>query len=622
MEWNRTSRNTALLLLGLAVYFLFFWKKIFFFNLIPSDGNTLLMSYPDWSIGRHFFRSALLPLWDPFRNLGEPFLADPQTSVLYPPTWLTYLGDWSAYFKFWTAAHTLLAGGFAYLLAKKLFSDREAAFTAGLLAAFNGMMIARSSIPCHLAALSWLPAIAYFFISGRTVLLGLSLAAQWFAGYPPFSLITFAALALLLPLTGRISESALRLLKAYLIFLGLAAVQLLPFLEMLRESARGLLVNSASAFVYSLAPAELLRKIFVPLWYAFFPQSDGDPAMVNFYFGLALPAAALLILLRKRDKYGLYVLAALAFAFTLCLGRINPLYAIPLFQVFRYPSNWLALTALFAPLAVAAGFSSVKSPAWKRVLAAAVALELLANAQLRHKLWVEPVYFSDIPAVLQGYPAGNAIYHTPLLRASMDKGFEIGAGGDALLLRETAYPSYGTAFGYGELGSYQVLSSKRARAYAARVAAAPGSSLLDYASIGEVITLKTDQSGKVLPEPVVIRNPHAKPSCFLEPPGGKIEIVKKGPGRFKGAVEVSSPASLVLSQAWYPGWRLKVDGERTTPGIFEDYFISAPLQPGRHAVELYYMPFSFLAGLAISLITMLMLLLWKAGVLWKKVNFR
>ena len=621
MEWNRTFRNTALLFLGLAVYFLFFWKKIFFSGLVPSDGNTLLMSYPDWSIGKHFFRSALLPLWDPFRNLGEPFLADPQTSVLYPLTWLTYLGGWSAYFKLWIAAHTLLAGVFAYLLAKKLFNDKEAAFAAGLLAAFNGMMIARSSIPCHFAALCWLPVAAYFFISGRTALLGLCLAAQWFAGYPPFSLIMFAALVMLLPLSEKAADGALRLGKAYLIFIGLAAVQLLPFLEMLKESSRGVLVDNASAFVYSLPPAELLRKIFVPLWYAFFPQSDGDPAMVNFYFGLALPAAALLIIFKKKEnsnKAGLYVLAALAFAFTLCLGRINPLYSIPLFQVFRYPSNWLALAAFFAPLAVAAGFSAVKSPVWKRVLAAAVAIELLANAQLRHKLWVEPVYFSDKPAVLQGYPAGNALYHTPLLRASMDKGFEIGTGGDALLLRETAYPSYGTAFGYGELGSYQVLSSKRARAYAARIAAAgPGSPLLDYASIGEVITLKTDQFGKVLPEPAVVRNERARPFCFLEPPGGKIETAERGPGRFKGAVELSSASLLVLSQAWYPGWRLEIDGERSSPGIFEDFFLSIPLRPGRHTVQLRYMPLSFLAGLAVSLITMLILLLRKAGVLRK-----
>ncbi|MDO8803215.1 MAG: YfhO family protein, partial [Elusimicrobiota bacterium] len=595
----------------------FFWKKMFFSGLMPADGNTLLSVYPDWRLGKNFFSGALPPLWNPFRNLGEPFLADPQTAILYPLTWLTFLGGWSAYFKVWTAAHTLLAGVSAYLLAKRLFGDREAAFTAGMLAAFNGMMIARSSIPGHFAALSWLPAAAYLFISGRTVLLALSLTAQWFAGYPPFSLITLAALVMLLPLTEKPAESALRLGKAYLIFFCLAAVQLLPFLEMLKGSSRGLLVDSAAAFAYSIPPDELLKELFVPFWYGFFPLSEGDPAMVNFYFGLAVPAAALLIFFRKREKARLYVLAVLAFAFTLCLGGKNPLYAFPLLKVFRYPANWLALAALFAPLAAAAGFSAVKSPVWKRSLALVVALELLVYAQFRHKLWVEPAFFSDRPAVLAGCPAGKGIFHSPALREKMEKGFQLGNAGDALLLRETAYPSYATAFGFGELGSYQVLTSRRARAYAARVeAAGPGSPLLDYASIGAVITLKTDLSGKVIPEPAVLTNPDAKPFCFLEPPGGKIEIEEKRPGRLKAGVELAAPAVFVLSQAAYPGWRLKVDGKNSPPGIFEDFFLSVPLQPGRHTVELHYVPLSFMAGLLISGLAAA-LLLW-AGVSRKK----
>ncbi|MFA6435015.1 MAG: YfhO family protein [Elusimicrobiales bacterium] len=614
MEQDRSRRAITLAFLALSVYFLIFWRKLFFCGVVPADANTLLAYYPGWRIGKMFFNGALLPLWDPFRNLGEPFLADPQTSILYPLTWLSFLGGWADYVRLWTAAHTLLAGVSAYLLAKRLFGDGEAALTAAILAAFNGMMIARSSIPGHFAALSWMPAAAYFFISGRPVLLALNLTAQWFAGYPPFSMITCAALVMLLPVTEKPVKSVLLLGKAYLMFFCLAAVQLLPFLEMLKESSRGMLVDASSAFVYSLSPGELLKMIFVPLWYGFFPQNSGDPAMVDFYFGLALPAAALLALLRKREKNRLYVFAALVFAFALCLGRKNPLYAFPLMKLFRYPANWLALAALFAPLAAAAGFGAVKSPVWKRVLSAAVALELLAYAQFRHKLWVEPAFFSDMPAVLKECPGGKAVFHSPVLRASMEKGFGIGTAGDALLLRETAYPSYAAAFGFGELGSYQVLTSRRARAYYGRAAAAgPGSPLLDYASVGAVITFKADPSGRMLPAPVALANREARPFCYLEPPGGKIEIEEKRPGRLRAVVEPSAPAMFVVSQAWYPGWRLKVDGKKFAPGIFEDFFLSTPLSPGRHSVELTYMPLSFAAGLAVSVLSVLALLLLKAG---------
>ncbi|MGD9643613.1 MAG: hypothetical protein AB7V08_12845 [Elusimicrobiales bacterium] len=605
---DKVKRNSLLALLAFFVYCLFFWKKALLQGLIPADGNTLLMSYPVWQTGAGYFKQALLPLWDPLRNLGEPFLADPQAAILYPLTWLSFLGSWASYFKLWIPAHTLLAGISGYLLAASLYKDREAALTAGLLAAFNGLMIARSSLPNHFAALAWIPAAGYFLVSGRTVPLALCLAAQWFAGYPPFSLITFTALLLLLPLTEKPAESARRLAKACLIFIGLAAVQLLPFLEMLKESARGVLLARESALVYALGSAELLKKIFVPLWYGFFPQSAGDPAMVNFYFGFAPLAAALLILVKKREKPALYVLAALALAFSLCLGLANPVYAFPLFKAFRYPANWLALACLFAPLAAAAGFSAIQSRKVKIILAAVVAAELLVNAQFRQKLWVEPGFFTERPAILKTCPPGG-IYHSPLLRESMEKGFQLGNAGDALLLRESAYPSYGAAFGFSELGSYQVLSSRRARLYAARIAAAgPGSALLDRAGIGAVITLRADPAGKALPEPAVILNPAAAP-CVLEPRTGTAGILEARPGRLKIHAELSAPATLVLAQAWYPGWRLKIDGEKAEAGLFDGFLLSAGLGAGRHTLEFYYLPLSFLAGLLISALTAALLLL-------------
>lgn len=612
MAINGSVRRRGTIVMGLAllIYFLFFWKKIFFSGLIPADANTLLMSYPDWRLGKNFFSGALPPLWNPFRNLGEPFLADPKTSVLYPLTWLTFLFGWPAYFKIWTAAHTLLAGISAYLLAKKIFRDREAAAAAGLLAAFNGMMIARSSLPIHFASLSWIPLAAYCLISGRTAALALSLAAQWLCGYPPFTLITVTALVLMLPLAEKPREAAARLLKACLLFPCLAAAQILPFLEMVKESSRAMMLEPGAAFAYSIGPAELMKKTFLPLWYGFFPQSSGDPAVVNFYFGIALPVAAGAILLKKREKARVYVLAVLAASLLFCLGGHNPLYRlIPLFRIFRYPANWLALAALFAPLAAAAGSSALGSAAWKRLFAAAVALDMLVYAQFQHKMWVEPAFFTDIPAVLKQCPPGGRIYHSPLLRTDMDKGLGIGTAGDALLLRESAYPSFGTAFGFGELGSYQVLTSRRAREYSARIAAAgPASPLLDYAGIDGILSLKAGTKGKPLPEPAFMPNPDARPLCFLEPAGGAIIMEKKSPGRLRAVIKTPKPATLVLSQAWYPGWRLELDGKRSDPGIFESFFLSASLPAGGHTVEFVYRPFSFVLGLLISAISAAFLL--------------
>src|SRR5207249_2569133 len=45
-------------------------------------------SLPDRVQAARALRHFHLPLWDPFRLGGVPFLANPQTAVLYPPNWL------------------------------------------------------------------------------------------------------------------------------------------------------------------------------------------------------------------------------------------------------------------------------------------------------------------------------------------------------------------------------------------------------------------------------------------------------------------------------------------------------------------------------------------------------
>ncbi|MBI4803346.1 MAG: YfhO family protein [Elusimicrobia bacterium] len=612
-ELVKKHRGVLFAAAAFAAYFLFFWKKVYFSGLLPADGNTLLMSYPDWAIGKKFLRNGLLPLWNPLRNLGEPFLADPKTAILYPPTWLSFLSGYSAFFKLWVLAHTLLAFSSGYLLAEKLFKDRASAVAAGMLAAFNGMMIAKASIPIYFSAFAWLFAAVYFLVAGRTVLLALSLAMQWFAGYPPFSLITFAALLALLPVLEKPAAGARRLCRASLIFLGLIAIQLLPFLEMLGQSARSLLLDSNCAFIYSISPGELLKKLLFPFWYAFSPESEGDPAVVNFYFGFAPLAAAGILLFKKAGKRFFYLLALFAVSLLLCLGKYLPGYElVPFFRVFRYPANWLALGAPAAVLLVGAGFSRLSSRNLRWVLTAIAAFELLAYAQLRHKLWVRSGFFTEMPAVLKDCPAERRIFHSPLLKDKLEKGFLPGFAGDYLLVREAAYPSFGTAFGFGEVSSYQVLASERARLYADRIKyAGPGSELLDYASVGAVLMLKADPAGRLLPESIAIKNDNAKDLCFLVPPGGGVTIEDARPGYLKAGAELSAPAVFVFSQAWYPGWKLKIDGKKAVPEKFEGTFLSCPLSPGPHTIEFRYLPASFIAGLLLSALTLLSLLLYR-----------
>jgi uncharacterized membrane protein YfhO len=75
-------------------------------------------------------------------------------------------------------------------------------------------------------------------------------------------------------------------------------------------------------------------------------------------------------------------------------------------------------------------------------------------------------------------------------------------------------------------------------------------------------------------------------------------------------LEVDSPeaAFLFMSEAHYPGWKAYVDG-REEEILRADYvFRAIPVGPGTHRVEVVIEPLSFKIGLAVTVLTMVLLL--------------
>lgn len=88
-------------------------------------------------------------------------------------------------------------------------------------------------------------------------------------------------------------------------------------------------------------------------------------------------------------------------------------------------------------------------------------------------------------------------------------------------------------------------------------------------------------------------------------PAGSAEITEYTPNRVRLRVQAERPAALVLSDAWYPGWRATVNGKDAT--IFPAYyaFRSVLVPQGGNEVVFEYFPRSFQLGLAVSIATML-----------------
>jgi hypothetical protein len=71
--------------------------------------------------------------------------------------------------------------------------------------------------------------------------------------------------------------------------------------------------------------------------------------------------------------------------------------------------------------------------------------------------------------------------------------------------------------------------------------------------------------------------------------------------------ELESPGLLVLTDLFYPGWKVYVDGQLARVYRTDYCFRGVPLPVGRHNVRFEFDPLSFRIGVAITLITLLLL---------------
>ncbi len=96
----------------------------------------------------------------------------------------------------------------------------------------------------------------------------------------------------------------------------------------------------------------------------------------------------------------------------------------------------------------------------------------------------------------------------------------------------------------------------------------------------------------------------------LSTEGGRIEFVRYGLNEIELAVEIPRDGWLVLSEVYYPGWRAAVDGEQTEVLRVDYTFRAVRLEPGEHTVRVWFAPWTWTVGLAVSVATWAGLAAW------------
>lgn len=328
-------------------------------------------AYPLAFYHREAFWRGEVPLWNPYNFCGLPFLAQWNTLTLYPLSLFYLLFPLSWSLGFFNLAHMFLAGMGMYFLAFGWTQNRLAASLAGIVYAFNGLSWTALMWSNDIAALGWMPWVvlltqkAWRAGGARNILAATVVGAmQMLTGAPEVIILTWFALAVFWVsdfIAGGIprAKAALRPLTVVVLVAGLAAAQLLPFLDLLAHSQRD---TSYGDTEWSM-PRAGWANFLVPLFHCIPGQSSvifqADQGWTaSYYLGVGTVVLALMALWRARDRQT-WVLGGLAvFSLTMALGDPGRIYTlackvVPVMGFMRFPVKFVVLTIFVVPLLAA-----------------------------------------------------------------------------------------------------------------------------------------------------------------------------------------------------------------------------------------------------------------------------
>jgi len=407
------TRKDAFFFALLGIFCLFAFREIIFQGhfLFGADFFSLHLGMKQFLYDQ-IQQYHTIPYWNPYVFGGMPFWAHLESTIFYPLDILFWLMPPERAYGYTVFLHVYLAGAFMFLFCRTIGIRASGALVSALCFMLSGLMMATvyDGQMFRVQAFAWLPLILFFvyraLFSDRhlfnSLMAGFFWGIQIMSGAPQDAMYTLVAAVMFLLFRGewnfRLPASGLRAAKTlgilFVVGLGIAAVQIVPSYEFVRESVRGAIKQYALATMGSYPPEGIITWV-LPHFYGRFAAENywvsdvpWSVPLYNLYVGI-LPVF-LLLFIPYRESRGrrvlVFALTLAVLSFLMALGSNTSVYEfivmLPGFDKIRAPAKILILWVLAMALLAGKGMDALFS---------------LSNASLRRRLGVG---FVSILAIL------------------------------------------------------------------------------------------------------------------------------------------------------------------------------------------------------------------------------
>ena len=371
-----------------------FWSVCFFFvlaffylgdiqNYIFVERDLMRFFIPPRQFWVEEVKNLTFPLWNPYYFNGHPLFATLQPGVLYPFSALYLFMPFHWAFNLNIEIHFALSGWFTYLLLRGMNATQGASLISGIGFMLSGYLLSIHSFLSTFLSVTWVPLFFLVFFAaikknhiGHAFLAGVVGTFMFLGGGVEVCYFTFSVTFILVLLPELILEKeTLPNLKRRLflfalfclVFFGLSAVQLIPFLELSQQSIRSKGLEYWEAGTWSLHLYDLV-EFFIPNQYGLATDHKTfwifQNMLKTIYVG-TIPFLLSLFLLKENKRRFLGFLFLFMACMAFAMGKNTSLYYylyeyLPFFNKLRYPVKFIFMAILILCIVAGLGYDSFK----------------------------------------------------------------------------------------------------------------------------------------------------------------------------------------------------------------------------------------------------------------------